>query len=225
MTCITPEENRPIQERVDRLRAAGLLPPDGPPAGPGRLAGAAGHSFTIFNDGTSPLTVSSLSLDTATSWIEWEPQAPFTIAPGKSQEVLVFVDLSQVPPGQTVRRLLVQSDDADESPYPGGVNLVISPLGGTPLSFYTITPCRVADTRNGSPLASQVTRGFPIAIPGVSPCDIPSTAAAVSFNITVLGATGYRPPDPLARRPEPAGDRACSISAPVRRGPTTPSSR
>lgn len=190
VTCITPEEHRPIQERIDRLRAAGLLPPDGPAPAPPRTAAAAGHSFLIFNDGTGPLTVSSMSLDTATSWIEWEPQAPFTIAPGRSQEVLVYVDLGQIPPGQTTRRLLVQSDDPDESPYPGGVNLMIPGIDAEGLSFYTMTPCRVVDTRNGSPLASQVTRGFPIAIPGMSPCDIPATAKAVSFNVTVSGATG-----------------------------------
>jgi hypothetical protein len=190
VTCITPEEHRPIQERIDRLRAAGLLPPDGPGTAPQRTTGAAGQSFVIFNDGTAPLTVGAMSLDTAASWIAWEPQAPFTIAPGKSQEVLVFADLGQIPPGPTARRLLVQSDDLDESPYPGGVDLVISEPGGSPLSFYTVTPCRVADTRSGSPLVSQVARGFPIAVAGMSPCGIPGTAKAVSFNVTVLGATG-----------------------------------
>ena len=67
-----------------------------------------------------------MSLDTAASWIEWEPQAPFTLAPGESQQVLVFIDFGLAPPGQSTRRLLVQSNDADESPYPGGVNLVIT---------------------------------------------------------------------------------------------------
>lgn len=130
-TCITPEENQPLQNRLDELRAANLLPPDEPDLGPPLPAEAgAGQSFMIFNDGDSPLTVSSLSLDTATSWIEWEPQAPFTIAPGGSQEVLVFADFGLAPPGQVTRRLLVQSNDPDESPYPGGVNLVIT--GVTP---------------------------------------------------------------------------------------------
>jgi hypothetical protein len=185
--CITAEEHRPLQERIDRLRAAGKLPPDGPrPELPLWTAGDAGRSFLIFNDGTSALTVTALSLDTATPWIHWAPQPPFTVAPGASQEVLVYVDLGQVPAGQTSRRLLVQSNDPDESPYPGAVNLSITTFGATPaLSFYSVTPCRVFDTRTTAPLASGVTRTFGIA----GTCGIPTTAKAVSANFTVTGAT------------------------------------
>ena len=137
-TCITPEEQKPLHEKIEQLRAVGLIPPEGtsplPPA-----AGDAGHSFFIYNDGGGTLTVSSLSLDTATSWIHWAPQAPFTIAPGKSQEVLVFVDFAQAPEGQTTRRLVVQSNDPDESPYPGGVYLVIWKPSTTPCYALTRT--------------------------------------------------------------------------------------
>jgi hypothetical protein len=136
VTCITPEEDQPLQDRIEELRASGLLPPDEPGLGPPVPSEAdAGRFFVIFNDGDSPLMVSSLSLDTATLWIEWEPQAPFTIAPGASQEVLVFADFGQAPPGQTTRRLLVQSNDPDESPYPAGVNLVIPGIGLADLIF------------------------------------------------------------------------------------------
>jgi hypothetical protein len=132
VTCITEEEHRPMAAKIEKLRAEGLLPPDGAEAAPFQTEGDAGRSFLIFNDGTATLDVNGIGLDTATSWIHWEPQAPFSVAPGKSQEVLVFVDLSQVPAGQTTRRLLVRSNDPDESPYPGGVNLVISGLGPAP---------------------------------------------------------------------------------------------
>jgi hypothetical protein len=132
VSCITVEEHRSLAAKIETLRAEGLLPPDGAGEAPLLTEGDAGRSFLIFNDGGATLTVSSLSLDTATSWIRWAPQAPFSVAPGKSQEVLVFVDLSQVPAGQTTRRFLVQSNDPDESPYPGGVNLVISGLGPAP---------------------------------------------------------------------------------------------
>jgi hypothetical protein len=59
----------------------------------------------------------------------------------------------------------------------------------TPLVFNTVTPCRVADTRNavgpfGGPImAANSTRSFPI--PG-SACGIPTTATAYAFNITVV---------------------------------------
>lgn len=59
------------------------------------------------------------------------------------------------------------------------------------LAFYTVTPCRVADTRvaagsNGGPsLAANGDRVFPIG----DQCGIPSGAQAVAFNFTVTGST------------------------------------
>jgi hypothetical protein len=58
-------------------------------------------------------------------------------------------------------------------------------------SFYTLSPCRLVDTRNavgsrgGPALAAGVTRTFPIA----GACSVPSTAWAVSVNVTVTQPT------------------------------------
>jgi hypothetical protein len=63
--------------------------------------------------------------------------------------------------------------------------------GSGALSFYPVTPCRVADTRNtngpfGGPiLTANSTRTF--TIPDSS-CGIPSTAQAYSLNVTVVPA-------------------------------------
>ena len=57
------------------------------------------------------------------------------------------------------------------------------------LSFYPVTPCRVADTRNaggpfgGPEMAGGSTRSFAIPESG---CYVPSTAAAYSLNVTVV---------------------------------------
>jgi hypothetical protein len=60
------------------------------------------------------------------------------------------------------------------------------------LAFFTLTPCRIADTRVGSgfsgafgapSLAAGVARSFPIQ---ASSCDVPAVAQAYSFNITVV---------------------------------------
>ncbi len=57
------------------------------------------------------------------------------------------------------------------------------------LRFYPVTPCRVADTRRtegpfGGPiLAAQTARSFAIPASG---CNVPSTAAAYSLNVTVV---------------------------------------
>ncbi len=69
----------------------------------------------------------------------------------------------------------------------------------TPLAFFTLTPCRIADTRTtggsgltgafGPPsMAAGATRSFPVPSSG---CHVPSTAQAYSLNITVV------PPGPM----------------------------
>ena len=77
---------------------------------------------------------------------------------------------------------------------------VVNFVAGTPITFrvtaawssssgdfYTLAPCRVLDTRNGggSPLEGGST--YEIGLAGI--CGIPSTAAAVSANITAISAT------------------------------------
>jgi hypothetical protein len=64
-----------------------------------------------------------------------------------------------------------------------------------PLQFYSVTPCRVVDTRGpngltgGPPLAAFGTRNFPMR----GRCGIDSAAIAVSLNVTVVtpGSSGY----------------------------------
>jgi RHS repeat-associated protein len=57
---------------------------------------------------------------------------------------------------------------------------------GTGGDFYTLTPCRVLDTRDQSaPLLAGETRNVLLA----GTCGIPSTATAVSVNITFVGPT------------------------------------
>jgi hypothetical protein len=55
-----------------------------------------------------------------------------------------------------------------------------------PLQFFTITPCRLVDTRNVGggqpPLAHDTTRDF--TVQGV--CGVPASARAVSLNVTVV---------------------------------------
>jgi N-acetylneuraminic acid mutarotase len=65
-----------------------------------------------------------------------------------------------------------------------------------PTDFYTVTPCRVVDTRNpagptgGPVLGGNATRSFPVT---GGACGIPSAALAVSVNLTAVeaSATGY----------------------------------
>jgi hypothetical protein len=49
------------------------------------------------------------------------PAVPFDIPAPGYQDVSVVVDTNQAPAGHAAIRLLVASNDADKSPYPGGV--------------------------------------------------------------------------------------------------------
>lgn len=60
-------------------------------------------------------------------------------------------------------------------------------------AFYTVTPCRIADTRGpngpfGGPAVGAMTmRDFPIR----GACNVPATARSLSLNVTVTGSTGF----------------------------------
>jgi hypothetical protein len=54
-----------------------------------------------------------------------------------------------------------------------------------PYSFFAITPCRAVDTRGGSPFTTGQQRSFPMR--GV--CAVPTTAAAVTINVTITTPT------------------------------------
>jgi len=60
-----------------------------------------------------------------------------------------------------------------------------------PLRFYTVTPCRILDTRTGG--GGALTAGAVRVIPMTGLCNIPGDAVAVSINVTAVGptATGY----------------------------------
>lgn len=57
----------------------------------------------------------------------------------------------------------------------------------TGLQYFAVTPCRAVDTRsgNGGTIQASIFRGF--VIKGV--CGVPSTAQAVSLNLTIVAPT------------------------------------
>jgi len=70
------------------------------------------------------------------------------------------------------------------------------------LAFYTLTPCRVADTRTGSPLFGGQIRTFTV-LSGL--CTVPPAAQAYSMNVTVIprgGGLGFLTTWP-AGQPQP----------------------
>ena len=70
----------------------------------------------------------------------------------------------------------VPTDDPD---HPGAGDATTFRVG---LGFYTVPPCRVFDSRSGSPLSN----GFTQSVPVRGLCGIPATAKALSFNLTAV---------------------------------------
>jgi hypothetical protein len=70
------------------------------------------------------------------------------------------------------------------------VTATFGPAGPRGLDFYTVTPCRILDTRSTGP---ALTSGQPRTIPVTGLCGIPSDAVAVSINVTVVtpGSGGH----------------------------------
>ncbi len=94
-----------------------------------------------------------------------------------------WLDTSGMAPGDYLVSLTVQNSDGTATSTP--VPVAVLPDAG--MGFYTLTPCRVLDTRTTAPLASgtQLT----ISAAGAAACGVPATARALAANVTVVGAT------------------------------------
>jgi len=133
--CITWKKHQPLYEAVQSLRDANMLPASSVRRRDGirtqdheTALGAATpvqRSFTIYNDGASQLDIDQISLSSPAPWINWTPSSPFSIAAGQTRQISVRVDFAAAPEGETIRHLTIRSNDPDESPLPGGVELVI----------------------------------------------------------------------------------------------------
>jgi outer membrane protein assembly factor BamB len=76
---------------------------------------------------------------------------------------------------------------ADDTLYVASQNGVLSAFATPPaLSFYTLSPCRLVDTRVAGPALQP---GSPRTFVATGACGVPDTAAALSVNVTVTGPT------------------------------------
>jgi len=86
----------------------------------------------------------------------------------------------------TNRLYATNKDDGDVS--------VVAGVNASPMQWYSVAPCRVFDTRpprGSGPIAGGTSQT--ILVPQLGSCNIPSTAAAYSLNVTVVprGSLGY----------------------------------
>ena len=110
-----------------------------------------------------------------------------------SPKGLTLANAAIVPAGTSGAISAFATDDTD---LVVDINGYFVPPASNTLQFYPLTPCRVLDTRNpsgtfgGPSIAGGTSRSFPIPS---SSCGAPSSAAAYSFNVTVVpqGELGY----------------------------------
>jgi uncharacterized repeat protein (TIGR01451 family) len=92
---------------------------------------------------------------------------------------------------QVANTVTVAVPNGMDDPVPSNNSASLTIPVARTMSFYTLEPCRVVDTRNatgsrgGPALAAGVARTFPIS----GACGVPATAWAVSLNVTVTQPT------------------------------------
>ena len=92
-----------------------------------------------------------------------------------------WLDTTGMAPGTYMVNLTVQNADGSASSTP----VPVAVAADTGMDFYTLTPCRILDTRTTAPLASNA----PLVISGAAACGVPATARALAANVTVVGPT------------------------------------
>jgi len=144
-------------------------------------------TFGIFNRGFGPLSITSITPDIPSEWISVEPSSPFDIQPGGLAVVYVTIDFTNAPAGLSSRRLLVESNDLDKSPFPEGVMIELtsqavpmpkffsSPVAGSTLDFSDV---EVSMISNIMEISVQNTGNADLLLD----CDLSGTHAA-QFNI------------------------------------------
>ena len=127
--------------------------------------------FYSFAGGSASLDVSTQS---ECSWVTSSGASWVTITPGRAGSGKVGYTVA---PNTT-------GNPRSTTVTIGGETVTIN-QGGAEADYFTVTPCRIVDTRTTTPLGSGETRGFTIA----GSCGIPSTATAISINITSVSPT------------------------------------
>jgi hypothetical protein len=115
----------------------------------------------------------------AFTWLVFLGPVPVATLPGAD----VYWSTMDLAPGEysVVLRVTNAAGAAESAPLP--VDLAPGRGGG----FYTVTPCRVLDTRQSAPLLSGVPRQIDVAASG---CGIPAAARAVAANLTAVTPSG-----------------------------------
>ena len=227
----TPTAGQPLQfEPILPCRVVDTRNPNGTFGGP-PIPGGTARSFPLPQSTCGiPQTASAYSLNVTLVPLQGHPVHYLTIWPtGQTQpQVSTMNSLdgrvkanAAIVPGGTGGAVSVYVTDTTNVIL--DIDGYFEPASALTLTYYPLTPCRVADTRSsqfpqglGTPhLSAGVARDFPVLN---SPC-IPPNANAVtySFNLTAIPyqgsrlgylevwPTGFEPPSPVSTLNNPTG--------------------
>lgn len=148
----------------------------------GQGATSSAQTVTLFNPSAAVLSISSISMSNAADF-SFASGGTCTTSLAANASCSISVAFTPSEAGALSGSIVI----ADSA----GITQSVA-LSGTALpalQFVPITPCRVVDTRNpagqlgGPSIQAQSSRDFPVL---ASPCNIPSNAAAYSFNLTAV---------------------------------------
>ena len=175
--------------------------------GPGLTGGAAGRSFPIPSSPCgAPSNAAAYSLNVTvvpegplgflTAWPTGQLQ-PF-VSTMNSYDGTVIANAAIVPAGSGGSASFYASNNTN---FVVDINGYFAPPGPGGLNFYTVTPCRIVDTRKsagtfgGPALGANATRSFPLSQGPQGPCGLPGypSAQAYSLSMTALpqGVLGF----------------------------------
>ncbi|HEV7519267.1 MAG TPA: hypothetical protein VGR07_23505, partial [Thermoanaerobaculia bacterium] len=153
-------------------------------------------AFTLSRTGSTAaaLTVDLVLSGSAQPGSDYAPMTTPVTFPAGASRIQVTITPANDAAGEAAETVHLAAADPSilSGPYVATVTLTNPlPVAG----FYTVSPCRLADTRQaagpegGPPLAAGATRVFTVG--GL--CGIPAEATAISVNVTVVnpGAAGF----------------------------------
>jgi uncharacterized repeat protein (TIGR01451 family) len=168
------------------------------------VEGDSGATYAVFTVSIVPPPVGAATVDfatagsSATSGVDFTPTSGrLTFPSGASSPQTVSVPVLgdvEVEDDEVFFVDLTNPANAAITDAQGRGTIVNDDFPPPPTAFFTVTPCRIVDTRNaagptgGPALAPSSIRSFPLT---GGPCGIPSTAVAVSVNLTAVGAVTF----------------------------------
>jgi hypothetical protein len=156
----------------------------------------AGSAPPLFTAAAPPLTATAGALYSYNFAAAGVPTPTFALGSGAPAWLSMGVTtglVSGTPPLSTTgfSYSVIASNGVGPDATAGAFAVTVGPPSGSTAGYYTVTPCRVFDSRDvslGGPSALIAGSVTPVSV--VGRCGIPSDATAVALNVTVTAPTG-----------------------------------